>query len=488
MIDLTEDMIGEGHQLVPVSNTTYNLFEGVVYQSTNNHVIADSHIPADNVTFNLNGIVTAGAADRHAVYFQDGGGHNITVGATGELTGYYGLSLQGSFASTVINNGLIRSSDPDLGVGLVYFGGEGNVTNTTTGSIVGSVGVFIGGGLDNTFINDGVVAGSLSGIRFTGTGSFINNGTVTGEQFGILTSDSDISFVNTGSIISQSGEDGAAIVIGDEGDGPDMLIENSGFISGGIAFDGSSSNETFWNIGPNGMVVGDVFLREGDDTFRNFSANSINGDVRGGSGDDRFFGGAGTERFYGDDGDDYFELGGGQDIAFGGAGDDITFGLDGEDTIYGGAGDDILHGNRENDHIYGNSGNDFLFGGFHNDFLAGGADDDFLYGSLNNDVLYGGTGDDNLFGGPSADVLTGGLGFDRFVQIGFFGDDDVITDFVQGEDLIVLRNVAGLNDVIQAATDVDGDTFIDFGTNQSFTIEGINTIELTSNDFEFTFL
>ena len=112
---------------------------------------------------------------------------------------------------------------------------------------------------------------------------------------------------------------------------------------------------------------------------------------------------------------------------------------------------------------------------------------DFLYGSLSSDTLIGGAGTDELYGGTGADVLIGGADADTFVQIGFFGDGDVITDFQRGIDKIAVSSSAAssLIDILLASTNVSGDTLVDFGTNQSFTIENIRPGELVLADFIF---
>ncbi|WP_244520073.1 M10 family metallopeptidase C-terminal domain-containing protein [Sinorhizobium glycinis] len=63
--------------------------------------------------------------------------------------------------------------------------------------------------------------------------------------------------------------------------------------------------------------------------------------------------------------------------------------------------------------------------------LRGGAADDILDGRGGNDTLVGGAGDD---------WLTGGAGNDRFVfgEEWSYGEGDVITDFVRGQDKLVI--------------------------------------------------
>ena len=91
----------------------------------------------------------------------------------------------------------------------------------------------------------------------------------------------------------------------------------------------------------------------------------------------------------------------------------------GEDTVIGNGGNDTLRGNRGNDSITGGNGDDFLYGGRDNDYFEGGEGNDLISGELGNDFLIGGAGSDRF-------VLEPG------------GGADVIVDFQDSEDLIVL--------------------------------------------------
>ncbi|NEN88541.1 MAG: nucleoside hydrolase [Okeania sp. SIO3H1] len=143
----------------------------------------------------------------------------------------------------------------------------------------------------------------------------------------------------------------------------------------------------------------------------------------------------------------------GDDLIPGGEEDDLLQGLGGSDTIAGFAGDDELLGNRGNDSINGGAGDDTLKGGYENDTLKGGSGDDSLIGWIGNDALLGGSGEDTLSGGQGRDrlnggegddTLTGGASQDKFifaanqafseVELGV----DEITDFVSGQDMILL--------------------------------------------------
>lgn len=170
---------------------------------------------------------------------------------------------------------------------------------------------------------------------------------------------------------------------------------------------------------------------------------------------------------------------------------DVMQGMGGNDSISAGAGDDILHGGTGNDTMVGGAGNDTYyvdstrdivtegstggidtvrttlaaytlgayveavvydgvakFSGTGNTLansVTGGAGNDVLSGAAGNDTLHGGAGDDILVGGAGADTLFGGAGADRFVfnarTESTTAAPDVIADFEQGLDHIVLTNM-----------------------------------------------
>ncbi len=491
MENITEHLIGVGPQLLLEGNTTYNLFAGIVIESLNDHAVRDIGETANDVSFNIDGIIRSPGT---AISLTDVFGYNINIGTSGRISGGQGIALSSVEDASVINNGTIIA-DFNIGAGVRLYGdsANGSITNSSTGTILSSfTGIYVdpAGLLTNaTVVNEGLIIGQSIGVFYNSAGSFTNSGTIISEVgTGVSIIASGASYLNTGTIISQASDGIAVDMFNAEGIGIDTLFHNSGLISGAMAFSSLDANDTFWNSGANAQIIGDVDMGAGNDTFRNFSVNSIHYDIHGGEGGDSLYGGSGAERFHGDDGNDYFELGSGDDVAYGGAGEDIVFAQGGNDTIYGGEGDDIIHGNTGNDKLYGNAGLDELYGGAGNDTLSGGSSTDFLYGSIGHDTLIGGSGADALYGGPGADLLIGGAGLDLFYMLGFFGDDDVIADFSQADGDIIVLNAStadSLIDVLEASINVNGNTFVDFGTNQSFTIEGIRPAELMADDFLF---
>jgi Ca2+-binding RTX toxin-like protein len=213
----------------------------------------------------------------------------------------------------------------------------------------------------------------------------------------------------------------------------------------------------------------------------------------------------------------------------GGKGNDVLTGGDGHDTLFGGADNDVLIGGKGPDTMYGEDGNDTLSyvgssAGVTVDLSRGvghGGDaegDAFKYvenvtGSQFNDTLIGDNGDNVLNGGRGVDTLIGGGGKDTFVFSGLSHIDStvahpsVIKDFVQGEDLIDLRDLGpstggwgspvqhqhqlvdqfsgAANEVMVVVgtgsttilADLNGDKFADFAVQLS------DPVHLTANDF-----
>ncbi|NEP74670.1 MAG: hypothetical protein F6K25_23845 [Okeania sp. SIO2G4] len=141
------------------------------------------------------------------------------------------------------------------------------------------------------------------------------------------------------------------------------------------------------------------------------------------------------------------------DILNGDLGNDRLSGLGGNDTLNGNNGNDSLLGGKDDDRLNGGDGDDVLNGGLGNDFILGGDGNDLLIGrpgfdhllgGNGNDIIEGGTGRDRLNGGSGNDILTGGASIDRFIfatNAEFTAEDlgiDRITDFVPGQDLILL--------------------------------------------------
>ena len=190
---------------------------------------------------------------------------------------------------------------------------------------------------------------------------------------------------------------------------------------------------------------------------------TVEGDLRGGTGDDRIVGAGAADSLNGDGDDDLIEGGPGGDELRGGSGRDsvlyagrsggvsVTIGVgsdndggeldqtgaqrdtvradvevlvgsaaadvvvgdDSSETIVGGGGNDAIFGQRGDDRLLGELGDDRVSGGRGGDVLRGGAGADLAGGGPGDDLVAGGPGDDFLVGKSGFDVLLGKAGLDR---------------------------------------------------------------------------
>ena len=161
------------------------------------------------------------------------------------------------------------------------------------------------------------------------------------------------------------------------------------------------------------------------------------------------------------------------DLLVGDGSGNILEGGDGNDTLHGGGGDDTLIGGDGNDTLHGDAGNDTLKGGQGADTLTGGAGADHLYGGVDDarDTLTGGTGGDTFYLQANADTT--------------LATTDVITDFNQGEDYLVLGE-AWKGQAVSYLV-IGADTFIYAGADTSGTVlaklEGYNAGENVKDIF-----
>ena len=165
-------------------------------------------------------------------------------------------------------------------------------------------------------------------------------------------------------------------------------------------------------------------------------------------------------------------------------GDNFTFyqnvytGTPYPDNLKGGAGDDTLDGGVGNDKLDGKAGDDSLDGGAGDDTLKGGAGDD---------TLDGGAGDDTLDGGAGNDTMSGGAGHDTFEFAAGHGND-TITDFTDGEDLIDLTQITGIDAFDDLTVTADGTTaVIDLSGHGGgeIRLENVAIANLDEDDFSF---
>ncbi|NJL46857.1 MAG: nuclease [Leptolyngbyaceae cyanobacterium SM2_5_2] len=162
----------------------------------------------------------------------------------------------------------------------------------------------------------------------------------------------------------------------------------------------------------------------------NMPSAGLNNVVRGTSGNNEIAA-QGSQQIFGNDGSDIIGP---------------APGSTGGNLAYGGNGNDLLIA-HQNDTLNGGPGNDYLSAadGLGRNTLNGGPGDDLMFGGVG-DRLHGGTNNDVLYAGRGGSVLTGGGGSDQF-WIAFNQLPEsihIITDFLDGNDIIGLRSVPGL--------------------------------------------
>lgn len=149
-------------------------------------------------------IVNAGRLQGNAlggwgVDLKEGG--TITNQAGGTITGYYGVNA-GYLASTLTNAGGIRGSDAG-GIGVGFKTG-GTITNQAGGTIRAKQAIYGGASGPLAVVNAGTLTGGVAngvGVRLKGGGTITNQagGTITGYN-GIYASGSPATIVNSGGI------------------------------------------------------------------------------------------------------------------------------------------------------------------------------------------------------------------------------------------------------------------------------------------------
>lgn len=285
-------------------------------------------------------------------------------------------------------------------------------------------------------------------------------------------------------------------------------------------------------------VGGDDFIRTGNGRDRIYAGN----------GNDTLFGGGGADILRGGNGYDRLEGGAGGDLMFGGNGGDMLVTLKGADRAYGGNGNDgfetsfdtgkLLDGGNGRDSVMafhdepaddtasihvnltsgvmqllgprevtttlvsiedfhlvasldatliGSATNNRLWSDEGNDRLDGRDGNDDLFGGAGDDALIGGKGRDRLDGGEGNDTLKGGKGADTFV---FNAGHDTILDFQDDRDTIQIASwlVAPgttVQNLIDMAQIVDGNTVLSVADNHVLTINGISDASTLLDDMLF---
>jgi Ca2+-binding RTX toxin-like protein len=332
---------------------------------------------------------------------------SITVRSTAEVT-----IIAAFGGATITNNGYIGSSGDASDDAAIVFGN--------------SQGATVGDRFNFTLNNSGIIASASSdAVRVYGQDLTVtNSGTIAGV-WGIFQSN-DVTggltqITNSGSI---SGQFGAIVVRNDD----DARIVNTGFIQSlGNAVQNEDGRLALDN---SGTIRGDVSCGGNADIYRAIGSGSVSGQIIMGNGDDTVYAGSAAE----------WVLGGtnvgpvtdtGIDTVIYNSTDGVQVALDFSVSGSGWARGDIL---VDVENLTGSAGG--------NDTLVGSAEDNLLRGRQGNDVLRGQDGADRLSGGSNTDTLTGGAGDDDFLFLSRTHFGDRITDFVSGDDAVLILDTA----------------------------------------------
>ena len=173
---------------------------------------------------------------------------------------------------------------------------------------------------------------------------------------------------------------------------------------------------------------------------------------------------------------------GGDDTVQGSSDSERILANQGADFVLGGAGNDTIFGGKQGDFLNGEAEDDILYGNLGEDILEGGSGNDQLYGGQENDSVSGGMGNDTLYGDRGHDTLTGGAGADVFGLGNSTQDRDILTDFEDGVDLLLLPD--GVNQVtVQNIGNNQTSIRLTLTGEEILILEGIAAAAITSADF-----
>jgi Ca2+-binding RTX toxin-like protein len=246
---------------------------------------------------------------------------------------------------------------------------------------------------------------------------------------------------------------------------------------------------------------GQPLVASGGDDPDSLTGGDLADILSGGGGDDTVNGNAGDDILLGDDGNDTINTGAGNDVVLGGDGNDSVGGMAGADTVLGGQGDDLVVWNDPvGDLVFGDDGKDTLRGGdVAADTIHGGDGDDLIRAVANqglethaSDLLFGDDGNDAVLGGNAADTIEGGAGddtvagfggADEFVQRADEAGKDVIFDFDNAGDVLVLVGFASDFDPLDRLSQEAFGTVLDLGEAGEVSFFGRLVNEFGAEDF-----
>ncbi len=150
---------------------------------------------------------------------------------------------------------------------------------------------------------------------------------------------------------------------------PAVGVEDAFLMARKVSLVGDEQDNTLSSLACTTTITGghgdDELVFQGDDIFEDYSFSCPkSAEMRGGPGDDSFFGTPGKDRLFGD---------GDRDRIRGGAGDDRIRGGKGADLVQAGTGADDVRGGPGADRLFGDDGRDVLIGEGGRDLVKGSA-------------------------------------------------------------------------------------------------------------------
>ncbi len=487
---------GEGTDTASYANATSGVVANLADASGNTGDAAgDVYVSIENLT-------GSGFADQ----LTGDGAANVMDGAAGADT------LQGGAG----DDSLFGGAEDDLligGAGADALDGGDGVDSTTYANATAGVTVNLadagqntGDAAGDTYVSIENVTGSAFADNLIGDGADnLLDGAVGADT--LSGGDGDDTLLGGAGNDLLEGGHGADVM--DGGDDIDRVTYATAAAAVVVDLSGATANA--------GEATGDVITNvenlTGSDFGDTLTGSDDANEIDGGAGDDIINGGAGNDTIDGGEGADTVDAGAGDDFVIAGPGADVLDGGDGFDVLSFQNADAPIEINLKNNKLDGPAAevtftNFEGFAGteFADEIVAGKDDavfyglggDDKLTGHLGNDLLDGGAGNDDISGGKGEDTIIGGAGDDTLK--GGTGDDvfvfntgdgnDLITDFGKGassQDVLQI-DVDGFDsfaDIQAVMTKDKGNTVIDLGDDQSFTLQGVQPWQLTEDDFLF---
>jgi Ca2+-binding RTX toxin-like protein len=349
------------------------------------------------------------------------GGKDVLIGGTGSDT------LDGGTGDDTMSGG--EGSDffiGDTGLDLVTYSNDAAVTASLDPLVFANAGAALGDLFDGI---ENLSGSSTKGDKLSGDAKANN-------LFG--NGGNDLLYGQRGNDTLYGGKGTDALYGGDGddsllgGDGGDRLIGGTGIDLVTYYSDKAVTAALDHSFVSAGAAAGDTFTGIENLAGSNTGNDKLAGDAK----DNQLFGNGGNDSLKGQAGNDLLAGGTGADMMDGGKGIDVvsyitdaaaTVALDGSIRNTGSAAGDHLSNIED---LSGSASG--------KDHLVGNAAANALYGNGGDDILAGQKGNDRLFGGIGSDKLSGGAGNDQFFLFNVFEAGDTITDFANG-DIIVLE-------------------------------------------------